>query len=199
MRKNLVLIVITLISGQLLSQNLPKNLQQAKWQQKVAYSIVVSLDDKKQLLNGFETIQYTNNSPNELTEIFMHLWPNGYRNRNTSFAKQHLENGNTDFYFSTPEQKGWIDSLQFKVNGTNIKWQLTNDIDIAKLVLNQTLMPGQSIEISTPFVVKIPDIFSRMGHDDGLYCITQWYPKPAVYDVTQRLCCGSNWPNSKCR
>lgn len=183
MRKFLLLIVITQVSGQLLSQNLPKSVNQAKWQQKVAYNINVILDDSLNQLKGFETIQYTNNSPNSLTEIYMHLWPNGYRNRNTAFARQHLENGKSDFYFAPPEQRGWIDSLHFMVNGKSVKWQLTQDIDIALLNLNQPINPGQTVEISTPFVVKIPGIFSRIGYDEGLYCITQWYPKPAVYDV----------------
>lgn len=183
MRKFLLLIVITQVSGQLLSQNLPKSINQAKWQQRVAYNINVILDDTLNQLKGFETIQYTNNSPNSLSEIYMHLWPNGYRNRNTAFARQHLENGKSDFYFSTQEQRGWIDSLHFMVGGKAVKWQLTPDIDIAILTLNQAIEPGQTVEISTPFVVKIPGIFSRMGYDEGLFCITQWYPKPAVYDV----------------
>ncbi|MBC7383705.1 MAG: M1 family metallopeptidase [Bacteroidia bacterium] len=183
MRKNLVLIVISLVSGHLVSQNLPKNLNQAKWQQRVAYQIAVTLNDKTHRLSGFETINYTNNSPNNLSEIYMHLWPNGYRNRNTAFAKQHLENGKSDFYFAPEPERGWIDSLNFMINGKPVKWQLTSDVDIAKLMPEQPIVPGETVEISTPFVVKIPGVFSRMGHDDGLYCITQWYPKPAVYDV----------------
>ncbi|MDP1727289.1 MAG: M1 family metallopeptidase [Bacteroidota bacterium] len=183
MRKFLLLIVITQVSGQLLSQNLPKSINQAKWQQRVAYNINVILDDSLNQLKGFETIQYTNNSPNSLIEIYMHLWPNAYRSRNTAFAKQHLENGKSDFYFAPTEQRGWIDSLHFMVGGKPVKWQLTQNIDIALLILNQPINPGQTVEISTPFTVKIPGIFSRMGYDEGLYCITQWYPKPAVYDV----------------
>ena len=37
--------------------------------------------------------------------------------------------------------------------------------------------------MSTPFHVKIPSgEFSRLGHIGQSYQITQWYPKPAVYD-----------------
>ena len=56
-------------------------------------------------------------------------------------------------------------------------------IDICKLILNNPLKPGESIKISTPFFVKIPNgRFSRLGHVDQSYMITQWYPKPAVFD-----------------
>ena len=49
-------------------------------------------------------------------------------------------------------------------------------------MLPQPLAPGASITITTPFRVKIPDSFSRFGHVGQSYQITQWYPKPAVYD-----------------
>ena len=42
--------------------------------------------------------------------------------------------------------------------------------------------PGETITIETPFFVKLPKVFSRLGHSGKHYEITQWYPKPAVYD-----------------
>ena len=37
--------------------------------------------------------------------------------------------------------------------------------------------------ITSPFHVKLPKgVTSRLGHVDQSYQITQWYPKPAVYD-----------------
>ncbi len=55
-------------------------------------------------------------------------------------------------------------------------------IDVAKLILPSPLLPGETIKISTPFHEKIPFNFSRGGYVDNSYQITQWYPKPAVYD-----------------
>jgi hypothetical protein len=70
------------------------------------------------------------------------------------------------------------------VNGQEITWNLDKkNGDICKLILNQPLAPGAKIKITTPFKIKIPDAsVSRMGHTDQAYFITQWYPKPAVYD-----------------
>jgi hypothetical protein len=179
----LLSITFLTISLQCLAQTKPKSLNQAKWQQRVNYTIEVELNTDNQTLSAFESLVYTNNSPNALTEIYFHLWPNAYKNRTTAYAKQELENGNTDFHFAEPSERGFIDSLNFKVNGQPIKWELTEQIDIAKLTLNQPLAAGDSIIISTPFFVKIPKVFSRMGFENGHYCATQWYPKPAVYDV----------------
>ena len=175
-----LLFVFSSISFCLFSQ--PKQ-KQANWQQKTDYNISVKLNDEQNKLSAFEKITYTNNSPNELNEIYIHLWPNAYRNIETAFAKQKLENGDAEFYYSTEEDKGWIDSLDFKINGQRAKWYLTKDIDICKIELLQPLKSGEKLEITTPFSVKIPKVFSRMGHEGQMYCITQWYPKPAVYDA----------------
>ncbi len=158
--------------------------RQATWQQTVNYSIEVSLDDKNHILRGFETMEYINNSPNTLEEIYIHLWPNAYKNDQTSFAKQMMENGETSFYFSKDNDRGYIDSIDFFINGKGTTWgfDITHQ-DIAKITLNNPLKPGDKCLISTPFLVKIPTVFSRMGHDGQTYSISQWYPKPAVYDI----------------
>ena len=62
------------------------------WQQQLAYTIEVRLDDKEHFIHGFETLVYTNNAPEELEEIYMHLWPNAYKNNNTPLAQQFLTN-----------------------------------------------------------------------------------------------------------
>lgn len=159
------------------------NCQLPYWQQQVNYTIDVTLNDKENTLHGFEKIEYINNSPDTLRFIWIHLWPNAYKNVKTTYSKQLIENGNTKFYFSNEEEKGYIDSLDFKVNNVTIKTEAHPQyIDIIKLILPVTLVPGQKINITTPFHVKLPFNFSRSGHVGQSYQVTQWYPKPAVYD-----------------
>lgn len=184
MKKNPLLLLLCLTSVSFtFAQTKPKSLNQANWQQNVNYDIQVSLDTQFHVLRGFETITYQNNSPNSLSEIYMHLWPNAYKDRNTAYAKQDLENGSTSFYYANEEDKGYIDSIDFLVNQRKVKWDFTSHIDVAKITLNEALKPGETITISTPFMVKLPKVFSRLGFEKGHYCITQWYPKPAVYDI----------------
>ena len=154
------------------------------FQQEVRYTINVSLDDVRHELNGNETFEYINNSPDELTYIYIHLWANGYKDNTTALSKQLVENGTTSLYFAKDEDRGFIDQLNFKVNNESVKLEYDSlNIDIAKIVLNKPLKHDESITVSTPFHVKIPvGEFSRMGHIDQAYQISQWYPKPAVYD-----------------
>ncbi|MEX1187941.1 MAG: M1 family metallopeptidase [Bacteroidia bacterium] len=159
--------------------------QQSYFQQEVNYKIDVRLDDQNHRLEGFEEFKYTNNSKETLSEIWIHLWPNAYKDDQTAFAKQELISGSTKFHFSNKEDRGFIDSLNFTSSGKSIKLTYHPQYDdIAKLELNKPLAPGETITISTPFRVKIPiSEFSRLGHANQQYQICQWYPKPAVYDA----------------
>ena len=153
------------------------------FQQEVNYKIDVTLDDKRNLLTGNIEIEYRNNSPDQLDSIYFHLWPNAYKSVNTAFAKQQLRAGSTRFYFAKEGDRGFIDKLAFTVDGQPSTLQVDEqNPDIARLLLNKPLIPEKKIIIRTPFRLKIPASFSRLGHVDKSYQITQWYPKPAVYD-----------------
>lgn len=157
--------------------------QNKYWQQKTDYTITVTLNDTDHILNGYEQIIYNNNSPDTLTFIWIHLWPNAYKNDKTAFSEQQLINGSTNFYFSKEKDRGYINQLNFKVDNLNafIEDHPLHQ-DIIKLILPKPLPPNTKIKIETPFKVKIPFTFSRSGHVEQNYNITQWYPKPAVYD-----------------
>lgn len=157
--------------------------QPAYWQQKVDTRLEVQLDDRKHFLHGFETLTYTNNSPDTLRYLYFHLWPNAYKHDRTTFTEQQLTNGSTDFYYSKPAERGYIDSLQFNIDGQQVDYFSNDNLpDIARLDLLQPIVPGQTVTITTPFRVKIPIVFSRLGHTGQSYYISQWFPKPAVYD-----------------
>ncbi len=157
---------------------------QPAWQQRVDTKIDVRLDDKKHFLRAYEELSYTNNSPDTLRFIYIHLWPNAYKNDRTPFERQQDVNGSTLFYYSKPKDKGYIDSLQFTVDGAPAEhYSSEKSPDIARLDLPKALLPGHTIKITTPFLVKIPKVFSRMGHTGQAYYISQWFPKPAVYDT----------------
>ena len=159
------------------------NSQQAYWQQQVNFTIDVTLNDQDNTLDGFVKIAYYNNSPDTLYYIWFHLWPNAYKNDRTAFSDQLLENGRTDFYFSNNDKRGYINRLDFKVNGTVAKMEdHPQHQDMIKVILPQPLPPKKSIQIQTPFHEQLPFNFSRGGHVGQSYQITQWFPKPAVYD-----------------
>jgi hypothetical protein len=154
------------------------------FQQCVDYTIAVRLDDVQHMLHGQETFTYTNNSPTALDTLWIHLWPNAYRDRNSALDEQLVRDGDLSLHFATDEERGHIDSLDFKSGTASLTWGYhPQHADIAWLKLPTALASGASTSISTPFRVKIPDSkFSRLGHTGQAYHVTQWYPKPAVFD-----------------
>lgn len=157
---------------------------QRYFQQQVNYEIHVELNDVKHELSASEKIEYTNNSTDTLTEIYFHLWPNGYKDDETALAKQLYNEADFAMLSASPKKRGFIDSLDFYVNDAKAEWSYDADhSDICKVKLNEPLRPGGKITITIPFHIKIPAAsISRMGHRGQAYYITQWYPKPAVYD-----------------
>jgi hypothetical protein len=159
---------------------------QAYFQQKVNYKILVALNDKKHELNGFESVEYINNSPDTLGYLYFHLWPNAYSGNNTRLAKEIFNRDGRSKLFNDPELRGYIDSLDFEADGQGLTVASKEGFpDICQLYLNKPLYPGDSINITTSFHLKIPKgVTSRLGHIGESYQISQWYPKPAVYDRT---------------
>ena len=157
---------------------------QGYFQQEVNYKINVTLDDRHHELVGFESIEYINNSPDTLIFLFFHLWPNAYSGNKTELAQEIFRTEGKRKLFNDQALRGFIDSLDFVVDGHRVQWELTDGSpDICKIILNSPVKPGDTISISTPFHVQIPlGVTSRLGHIGESYQISQWYPKPAVYD-----------------
>ncbi len=157
--------------------------QSAYFQQQVDYRIEVELDDQNQTISGVIEMEYTNNSPDELTFIYLHLWANAFKDRNTAFARQKVRQGSSSFYFAKDNKLGNYSGLEFTVDGQPDELKLEKDNpDIAVLTLPNTLASGGKVTIHSPFILTIPASFSRLGRVGESYQMTQWYPKPAVYD-----------------
>ncbi|MBM3164616.1 MAG: M1 family metallopeptidase [Bacteroidetes bacterium] len=153
------------------------------WQQRVDYRIDVTLDDQTHRLYANLAFDYTNNSPHTLDSLYLHVWPNAYKDRTTALAQQ-LNGQGTKISTMDTSDLGDITRLDFKINGKPVSWSYNpKNIDIVGIKLNESLNPGKSLTLTTPFTVKIPSgSISRLGHIGQSYQITQWYPKPAVFD-----------------
>ncbi|MBD3223987.1 MAG: hypothetical protein GF313_04620 [Caldithrix sp.] len=176
MKSRLIWIVI-LFSAKFLSAN-------GYFQQSVQYEIDVTLQPKTKNYYGQSAIHYTNNSPDTLKFIWLHLYANAYKNEKTPFAKQKSRQLSSRFYFSKQEYRGYINVQKASVNGQGVSLQYKNNApDAAKITLPQPLRPNDSLTLSLSFEGKFPITFSRMGHfGDGYFAASQWYPKIVVYD-----------------
>ena len=154
-----------------------------RWQQRVNYSIDVTLTDSTHSLDGNISIQYINHSPDTLSFIWVQCWPNAFKNDRTAFSESLIREGRTDFYFSDIPRKGYINRLEFRAGGRLARMEdHPRYIDVIRVILPSPLAPGDSVTLATPFHVQLPDNFSGCGYHQGVYAVTQWYPRAAVYD-----------------
>jgi hypothetical protein len=157
---------------------------QSGWQQSLHYDIDVKFRPGDKSLDADMKLNYVNHSPDTLHFIWFHLWPNAYRNDMTLYSDQLIENGDTRFYFSSKNQKGYINRLDFRVNGTlAVLEDHPEYIDVVKLLLPTPLVPADSITIAVSFHLRFPFNFNGNGYSSHHFEIRNWYPEPAVYDL----------------
>ncbi len=149
------------------------------WQQKADYTISASLDDNLGLVNGVETIDYSNNSNDSLSEIYFHLYWNAMRKGSHAFniiSADQSEMNQTDF--------GSIDITSISINGVIHSLEIFESI--GKIKLKTPIAPAAKVTLVLKFVSKIPACINRAGKNNisGTdFTFTQWYPKICRYDA----------------
>ena len=152
------------------------------WQQKVNYHLSANVLPQEHAIDGNLQLEYTNQSPDTLTYIWFHLWPNAYANNKTAFF-QEIKDGKLQTSTFDSRVKGFITGLTWMVNGMEAHTELHKDWnDVVKLILPVPLLPHATANITTPFKTVLPEYTSRSGFAGNSFFVAQWYPKPAVYD-----------------
>lgn len=144
----------------------------------ISYEIQARLDTKDHKLYGSERILFTSKADKPLNELYLHLWPNRFSEE--SIQAREMGQLAFDRLFPNGPDYGYLFIQELKLNGKEIKYFV--DDTILKIDLETPIAPDQTVEITIRFVVKIPNALERLGHDQGNYYISWWYPKLSVYD-----------------
>jgi hypothetical protein len=153
--------------------------------QRPQYNIDVVLDTSLHTISGSIVIAYTNQSTVSLSRLGVHLYPNAYVDNNTALAKQMARNGSAAYAASPGSARGHITGLNFTAGGDSLRLVYDSlHADIAWIELANPLKVGETIQLKSPFTVKVPKSFSRLGRTGDAYQVTQWYPHIAVLNET---------------
>ena len=150
------------------------------WQQRVDYTVAVSLDTATHTLAGHETIRYTNRSPDTLRYVWLQLDQNLFRDDSRGallnppdarFAARGFRGG-----FVLDRVESVRRTLRTIENGT-----------LLRVELDRPLPPRAITSLEMGFSFQVPEHGAdRMGREQfaegWLYEIAQWYPRLAVYD-----------------
>jgi hypothetical protein len=150
------------------------------WQQRVDYTIAVSLDTATHTVAGRETIRYTNRSPDTLRYVWLQLDQNLFRDD----SRGALLNP-PDARFAARGFRGGF--VLDRVESVRRRLTTTENGTLMRVELDRPLPPGAITSLEIGFSFQVPEHGAdRMGRErfaEGwLYEIAQWYPRLAVYD-----------------
>lgn len=155
------------------------------WQQDIAYKIKANIDEKTNVLDGYEELTYTNNSPNELNEVFFHLYQNAFQPQ-SYFDNLSNANGIEPVYGNYQRAKLGTVVENITSNGKELKLELDNTI--LHVLLEKPIKSGESITFKIMFKTYFDEtaprgrmrVFTSFGTKQ--FNGGGWYPRISVYD-----------------
>lgn len=136
-----------------------------------------------------QEIIFHNTSDSTFTKVYLHNWPNSFRDRKTPLSKRFVEDFRKDLYFADKEELGFSSIKNISVNFENTTFlELKGQADILEVTLNKPLIAGDSIKITATYTVKIPAAkFTGYGTTAKGYHLRYWHLVPVVFDGEWQL------------
>lgn len=177
----------------------------AYYQQQADYKMNITLDDENTKLSGFETITYTNNSPDELSYLWVQLDQNK-RAKNSKSPLIEITGFDPVIFpddmvnnYMTEAFDGGFNIIEVKdTKGKPLKYFINRTM--MRVDLPEVLKTGEKFAFSIKWWYNINDhvaLRDRSGYEffpkDGnrAYVIAQFYPRMAVYNDVE------GWQNSQ--
>ena len=154
------------------------------WQQRANYDITARLDESRQIVVATGTLRYTNNSPDIISQMYVHQYLNAFRPY-SKWSDADEREGRTRFQLLEDPAYGYERfTSRPTVDGTpvTVDYPGSPDSTIAHFALPKPLRPGQTVSVSFAWEARVSTTFRRNGRRGRHFDFAQWYPKVAVYD-----------------
>ncbi len=170
------------------------------WQQHVDYTMDVDVNVEKFQYSGTQKLVYTNNSPDDLNNVYYHLYYNAFQPGSEMDARLQsiadpdrrmvINEGTREkpIYKSRiamlkPNEIGYLKIKSLKQNGKDVKFKVAGTV--LEVTLNEPIKSGSNVTFDMEFDGQLPVHIRRAGrnsNDDIAMSMAQWYPKMAEYD-----------------
>ncbi|GAB3919463.1 M1 family metallopeptidase [Mucilaginibacter boryungensis] len=178
------------------------------WQNRADYQLSAKLNEERNEITGSEILTYTNNSPQNLSFIWMQLDQNLFKLDSRGNKQVPLANDPTRGVVQSSRNWGQgqdfdagykINSVKVlsiaggKTTATPVKW-LVNDTRMQVFLPKAVAANGGQLKLEIKYSFISPDYGSdrmgiiQQGTDRGqskngkIYQVAQWYPRMCVYD-----------------
>jgi hypothetical protein len=158
------------------------------WQQHVDYTMEVKMDVNTFNYGGTQKLIYTNNSPDELEQVFYHLYYNAFQPgsemdvRSITIADADSRVGDRISKLQK-EDFGFLNIISLTQNKIPLKYTVVGTV--LEVQLNKSIKSGESATFEMTFEGQVPPVIRRAGKNnrEGVaLSMAQWYPKMAEYD-----------------
>ncbi|OCT16126.1 EnpEP protein [Paenibacillus pectinilyticus] len=154
------------------------------------YHMNVAYTPETQQLQGQQTLTWENPGSVPVQEIYLHLYPNAFESKKTTFMRE--SGGKLREDEATADSSGHMDLLSVKTDdGVDLTKRMMfvqpddgnkDDHTLLKIPLPKPVGSGERVTIKTEFLVKLPAAFARMGYVNDFVMAGQWFPKVAAYE-----------------
>ena len=148
------------------------------WQNKADYRIKAELDTANNQITAGVTLTYTNNSPDELSYLWLELGQNLFKEGSRGSFSQGASTDAGGFVFNEVKLLNGKESVpaNYLVNDTRMQIRLDKPLEAI----------GGTIQIQFNYSFNISDKqfrTARLTTTNGtIYDVAQWYPRMCVYD-----------------
>jgi len=170
--------------------------QSTYWQQRVKYVMDVDVNVETNRFTGKQKLEYWNNSPDTLTQVFYHLYWNAFQPNSMMDVRSRRQggievNGSPDWDARVKDrilnlksdEIGYQKILSLKMNGRRQNFKIEETI--LEVKLDVPVLPKSKVLFEMEFEAQVPIQIRRSGRDneEGVrYSMSQWYPKLCEYD-----------------
>ena len=162
--------------------------QYERWQQRAEYTMDVDFDHSKHLYSGKQKLVFHNNSPDELSKAFYHLYMNAFqpgsamdiRSRTIADPDPRVTDRISKL---KPDEIGYLKVKSLTMNGK--KCDFKTEGTILEVNLPEKIAPLSTVTFECEFDGQVPLQIRRNGRmsSEGVdYSMAQWYPKMCEYD-----------------
>lgn len=144
------------------------------------YKMDLIYDNDKKTLSGSEEITFINNYDNMFTYLYLHLYPNAFREGASAMVVSSAEENN-----AYPEgiSYGDIEVQGVASEGENLTFSVEGvDKNILKVELLREVYPDESITFTIDFTTTLANINHRLGYGANTINLGNFYPIICMYE-----------------
>jgi hypothetical protein len=181
----LVPLALVLGAASLLADPLPERSDRV-----VSYQISVRLNPVTHQLDGRETVTWRNPSTESVSDLWLHLYLNAFKNTSSTFIRE--SGGQLRGDRMSEDNWGFVDVTSFRLaDGTDLTGAIrfehpddenAEDRTVIRVPLPQAVPAKGSVTFDVTFKAQLPEVFARSGHKRDYYLVGQWFPKLGVYE-----------------